>query len=237
MTATIDLDIAARLEARGVTRLTHFTNSRNLRRILRTGEILSTAELERREALHVITDRERYDGQRDHVCCSLEYPNMFYFFRASGRLATVNYSDWVIFLIDPMQAARAGVLFSPVNAATGSGRYLSSGAEAVDKLFAPSVNGRARRATHNVNSPTDVQAEVLIPRSIPLSAVTGIVVPDMDSLRRDQGRLSHLGIDDQGLPWFTSEGLFQKDRVVSAVTRSQPISLEGPWTTTNWIGG
>ncbi|MFF1632645.1 DarT ssDNA thymidine ADP-ribosyltransferase family protein [Leifsonia sp. NPDC058248] len=233
---TAGSEIERCLRERGITRLTHFTNSRNLRRILRTGEILSTAELDRRNASYELTDEDRYDGHLGHVCCSVEYPNMYYFFLASGRPATINYSDWVILLIDPIQAARPGVLFSPVNAAKGSGRYLAPGANAFNEMFASTVFSRPRGRSHNPSSPTDVQAEVLIPSPIPLSAVTGIVVPDRASLQRDRGRLQHLGIDDLGLPWFTSSGLFRRDRVISAVTTGRSIPLEGPWTDTNRIG-
>lgn len=221
--------LSAALTERAVSRLTHFTSSRNLPRIIQAGGILPTAELVRRGVAHVVTDPERFDGQLEHICCNVEFPNMYYFHKANTRDEYVNYSDWVVFLLAPEVAARPEVLFSPVNAALGSGRYLASGLEAYLAQYADSVNGRLRARQHNRASPTDVQAEVLVPGVIPLSEVRGIVVQNEETLRREHARLDQLGIDDGALTWYVAADMFKKNAVTDAVRGARTIELLGPY--------
>ena len=62
---------------REITRLCHFTPSRNLVHIATGLEgILSTKHLtDDEKAVFNPTDILRIDGFKDHVCCSLEFPN------------------------------------------------------------------------------------------------------------------------------------------------------------------
>lgn len=217
------------ISARGISRLTHFTNSRNLPHILRAEEISSTAKLRDRGEPFVITDPVRIDGHPGHVCCNIEYPNMFYFDTATTRRPNVNYSDWVVFLIDPDTLLQDGVLFAPSNAARRSGLDLASGLEGLMAQYVDTVNERPRSLNHFSASPTDVQAEVLIPSGIPLSAVQGIVVSDEASLNRELARLGQLRQEPERFPWFVSRDLFRKYAVVSAVRSSTEIRFDGPY--------
>ncbi|WP_455903723.1 DarT ssDNA thymidine ADP-ribosyltransferase family protein [Microbacterium sp.] len=223
------VELAAAISSRGISRLTHFTNSRNLPHILHAGEISSTESLRERGEPFVITDPARIDGHLGHVCCNIEYPNMFYFDMATTRRPNVNYSDWVVFLIDPAVLLQEGVLFAPSNAARRSGRDLASGLEGLMSQYVDTVNERPRSLNHFSASPTDVQAEVLIPSSIPLSAVQGIVVSDEASLNRELARLGQLRREPERFPWFVSRELFRKYAVVSAVRSSTEIRVDGPY--------
>ena len=65
---------------RGITRLCHFTQSRNLAHILGDCEaILSSKQLQSQDLPYNPTDPNRWDGCEDMICCSLEFPNVYYF--------------------------------------------------------------------------------------------------------------------------------------------------------------
>jgi hypothetical protein len=222
-------NLAAAVRHRGISRITHFTNSRNLPRILAAGAILSTAELAARQLDYAVTDPERFDGHRGHICCNIEYPNMYYFHQASARPTHVNFSDWTVLLLAPEVATTDGVLFSPGNAARGSGRFLASGPEALAAQYAANVNSYPRGSRHFPASPTDVQAEVLIPGPIPLSELRGIVVSDSETLRRELVRLEQLSFDPSIFDWYVAPTMFTKGHIVGAVQRSVPIAMRGPF--------
>lgn len=218
------------LAQREVRRVTHFTNSRNLPKIIAAGEISSTAKLRARDASFAETDPERYDGWTSHVCCNIEYPNMYYFDKASTRRNNVNFSDWVVFMIDPRVLDGDGVLFAPGNAAKNSGRDVKDGMTGLAAQYAGTVYGRSRSVRHFPASPTDVQAEVLIPDSISLSVVRGIVVADTASLNREIARLKQIGVDPGKFAWHVSGDMFRKYAVVNAVRASTPIVIHGPYS-------
>ena len=115
------------------------------------------------------TDLDRLDGYRDHVCCSIQYPNGWYFRKARAREAL--FKEWVVFLIDPHYLWEPETKFCPRNAASGYGRDVRSGAVAFGEIFAESIVG-ARRFTrspqHLTCCPTDDQAEVLVHDAIPM---------------------------------------------------------------------
>jgi len=159
------LEIEKSATARGITRLCHFTPSRNLLHIA-AGKVgvLSTSALENEErAAFNPTDVARLDGQRGHICCSIEYPNAWYFdkARAQGDI----FPDWVVLLVDPKYLWSQGTLFSPRNAAAEYGRYIAEGINAFEAMFANEVVGTGRRvyrrtASQSLACPTDQQAEV-----------------------------------------------------------------------------
>ncbi|WP_426621983.1 DarT ssDNA thymidine ADP-ribosyltransferase family protein [Microbacterium sp. As-52] len=222
-------DIATFVATRGITRVTHFTNSRNFPGILQTGEILPTATLIERGISHNITDPERYDGLLSHVCCNVEYPNAYYFSKAARRPNHTNFSDWMLLLIDPSILTAPGVLFAPANAAKLSGTTLADGVTGLSNQYAQSVNGYARQPKHLLACPTDVQAEVLVPNGIPLSLVRAIVVPSAAAVTREFSRLAVLGHDPYVFDWFQSESMFQGPKVRNAVHGLVPLDLQGPF--------
>ncbi|PKQ36291.1 MAG: hypothetical protein CVT61_01930 [Actinobacteria bacterium HGW-Actinobacteria-11] len=220
---------------RGITRVTHFTNSRNLPGILDAGAILPTSRLPDGVGFHANTDEKRIDGRLDHICCSIEYPNAFYFRRATGRTNQINYTDWIVLLLEPHLLAREGVLFAPSNAAVARGAMLRDGLPGMKRLFEDKVRDVTRSSAHRIASPTDVQAEALIPDEISVSAITGIVVPSVEALKREFARLPIFGYDPEQFDWYVSKDMFDWSAVTSAVRQGTVVAMTGPIRTTSEV--
>lgn len=192
--------IRDRANERGITRLCHFTPSRNLAHIASdpTG-ILSAVHLEADERrVFNPTDPERFDGFPDHVCCSIQYPNAWYFSKA--RRKDRLFPDWVVLLIRPHYLWNSGTKFCPGNAAAGGGEGVAEGLAAFESLYAPSVRGADGRTYRRLSArpswlPTDEQAEVLIPDLIEQDDVLGIVVLDEAQAKREVRNLAVLGAE------------------------------------------
>jgi hypothetical protein len=191
--------IARKVNDRGIKRICHFTSSRNFGQIVagKTG-VLATKKLELDERnVYAPTDLLRLDGFTEHVCCSIEYPNAWYFARA--RSAEVLFRDWMVLLIDPKYLSDPRTLFSPGNAAAAHGRGVMGGYFGFNRLFASSVQGTqgrnfTRNSQHFPCCPTDDQAEVLVPDVIELKDILGIAVSSEDQARNEKVRLELLGI-------------------------------------------
>ena len=190
--------IRASAAHRGITRLCHFTPSRNLGHIAedRRGVLASQHLDDDEKAVFNPTDLKRLDGHPDHVCCSIQYPNAWYFRTVRGQERL--FRDWVVLLIEAHYLWRAGTKFCPRNAAAGHGRLIGEGAKAFEALFAETVEGvhtYRRGPDHPASLPTDEQAEVLIPDHIQRQDVIGIVVRDDAQAGREVSRLELLGRD------------------------------------------
>ena len=190
--------IKASAVRRGITRLCHFTPSRNLGHIAEDhlGILASKHLREDEKAIFNPTDSERLDGYPDHVCCSIQYPNAWYFIKARGR--ELLFRDWVVLLIKSHYLWYAGAKFCPRNAAAEHGRLVDEGAEAFEALFAETVEGThtyRRGRYHPAFLPTDQQAEVLIPDHIRRGDIIGIAVHDDAQAMREVARLKLLGRD------------------------------------------
>ena len=143
------------------------------------------------------TDKERLDGYPDHVCCSIQYPNAWYFINARGEERL--FPDWVVILIRADYLWRADTKFCPRNAAAESGRLVRDGADAFEALFAKSVEGSGvnvftRGPGHPTFFPTDEQAEVLIPDRVERRDVMSIAVKDESQARNEVARLHMMHI-------------------------------------------
>ena len=188
--------IQAASERRGITRLCHFTPSRNLGHIAKDPEgILASWHLDADDrAVFNPTDLKRLDGYPDHICCSIQYPNAWYFKKA--RENEPLFPDWVVLLIEAHYLWRTDAKFCPRNAAAQSGRLIDEGIQAFEALFAETVEGvrtYARGPRHPASFPTDEQAEVLIPDRIQRRDIIGIVVCDDAQARREVAALKLLG--------------------------------------------
>ena len=192
--------IRDRANERGITRLCHFTPSRNLGHIAadRAG-VLSAARLETDEGrVFNPTDPERHDGFRGHVCCSIQYPNAWYFRKARRRDRL--FPDWVVLLIRPHYLWQSGTKFCPRNASARRGKRVQEGLAAFESLYAPLVRGRKgrtfrRESAHPPWLPTDQQAEVLIPDRIEHDDLLGVAVADEAQGRLELARLAQLGVE------------------------------------------
>ena len=191
--------VEAEVKARGITRLCHFTPSRNLAHIVAGKKgILATGKLQADErSVYTATDLQRLDGFTEHVCCSIEYPNAWYFERVRGK--ELLFKDWVVLLVTPKYLWMPGTRFCPRNAAAGYGQEVAEGVAAFKLLFAERTIGAYSRTY--IRSPltasccpTDEQAEVLVPDLIELHDIVGIAVRDEDQARTELVRLELLGI-------------------------------------------
>lgn len=234
MTRQIDVAVSSLLDKMPLARLAHFTPAQNLPGILCDGELRSVKDLSTDvRACYRATDLQRLDGYPDKICCSLQYPNGFYFDIARRKHDAINYPDWVCLLIDKMVAATEGTLFCPRNAAA-SEAGAAAGAVALQNCYAPAVVGqggrtRGRGPKHDPGSPTDVQAEVLVSAPIPLSAIYAIVFPTAAAAAEEYGRLDRFGIAPPvSLQWVVSPDMFDKVRIAAAVQYSDYF-LESTW--------
>ena len=220
--------IQARATQRGITRLCHFTPSRNLAHIASdTRGILATRHLEDDEAAILNpTDRVRLDGYRDHVCCSIQYPNAWYFRKA--RADEKLFADWVVLLIEPRHLWREDTKFCPRNAAAGHGQAVRGGVAGFDSLFAGRVEGSGSRVYRRAPGhpdflPTDEQAEVLVRDRIGRNDVAGVAVRDDSQAAREQSRLALAGVT---LPRIVIVPEFFEPGVLSGMLRSGRMPLE-----------
>ena len=196
MMAKIIEPIAAESTKRGITRLCHFTPSRNLGHIASDPRgLLASCHLEEDEkAVFNPTDSARLDGYPNHLCCSIQYPNAWYFRKARKNESL--FRDWVVIFIESRYLWQAGTKFCPRNAAANCGRCVSVGAAAFSTLFAQSVAGSGhiyeRGPSHPAFLPTDEQAEVLIPDVVEYKDVIGVAVRDHAQARREIAALTIL---------------------------------------------
>lgn len=210
------------VEKRGICRLCHFTPSRNLQHIAAGGVgILSTKALQEDErAVFNATDLSRFDNQTGHICCSVEYPNAWYFDRA--RAAEVLFQNWVVLLIKPDAIWKTGTLFSPRNAAAGSGAYLKSGIAGFSALFADKIGGSGgqvftRSPNHLLPCPTDQQAEVLVEDRILMEDILGVAVQDEAQARRERVALRTNGLDPDAFRFVAAPHFFKKYELSNAI--------------------
>lgn len=227
MTGPINVEVAAVLAALPLARLTHFTPALNLPSIFADGQLRSVKDLsEDVRACYRATDLQRLDSYPDKVCCSLQYPNGFYFDIARRKPEVVNYPDWVCLLLDKTVAAAEGTLFCPRNAAAAADSAVP-GAAGLNACYAPSVRGqggqtRTRGPRHDPGSPTDIQAEVLVTAPVPLSAIYAIVFPAEAAAVEEYGRLDRFGkLPPDGMQWMISPGMFDKWVITAAVQSSR----------------
>jgi hypothetical protein len=210
----------------GVSRLAHFTPAKNLVHIVRDQLIRSSKDLaENARDYFDPTDLERFDLHPDKLCCSLEFPNGYYLAKARSKKQFVNFPDWVCLLLDASLLERPGTLFSPCNAAKGSGAFLEEGGDALLACYAEvSHPGNfARGAKHRRGVPTDLQAEALIPAPVELSHLLGIVVPSESAAATEAGRLATLGVSAVGLQWVVSPTFFDRNALASSLRFGRDI--------------
>lgn len=216
------MSIEQEAKAKTITRLCHFTESRNLAYMHAGSDaILPTSDLVRTQwALFTPTDIERFDGHLDKICCSIEYPNVWYFEKARGNQPI--FPDWVVLLIDPSKLWVDGTVFCPCNASKNRGAHIEPGYRAFQGLFAASVfTGQKRSATHLPCSPTDDQAEVLLRGPVSLASLLGVGVFDEAQAKREFARLRQLGYDPARFRWVIAPHFYQKNQLSAAIRRGQ----------------
>ena len=166
-------DILQLARQRGIKRLCHFTRLSSLKQIVTDDCIRASANL----PIDLVNDPLRADGHQAFVCCSITYPNVFLL----NEFAKNNIDDWCVLLLAPNLLKESGVRFCPVNAASKWGRMVQEGPAGFEALYQVKVVSGSRlfrRTSRQPKSvPTDNQAEVLVPGSVPLAHIFEVVLP------------------------------------------------------------
>ncbi|MGL5652469.1 MAG: DarT ssDNA thymidine ADP-ribosyltransferase family protein [Paraclostridium sp.] len=183
------------MKKRNITRLCHFTKSKNLAHILNSFDgILATDMLP--DFYKEVNDKSRFDGKKDYICCSIQYPNVFYLYQVKDNCKL--FKDWIILSIDPKVILTSNILFCKVNAATESGKFIKQGIEGFNELYeehiATSKRSISRSFNMPVSCPTDIQAEVMILEKIPREFIKEIIVPTNQQAKEESVRMKVLGV-------------------------------------------
>lgn len=215
MTRLINAAIKSEVDRRRISRLCHFTPSRNLIHIA-SGQVgvLPTAKLEEPErTLFTATDLQRFDKHKDYVCCSIEYPNTWYFAKAKDRDPL--FKEWCILFIHPRYLWKGGTRFCQRNASAAQGRAVSEGADAFLSMFAAEVSGArdktySRQLKRELCCPTDEQAEVLVPGGIELADILSIAVVSESQAKSQILQFRLAGVPNDKFKFVIAPHLFDK---------------------------
>lgn len=229
--------IRTKVAKRAISRLCHFTPSRNLMHIATDPNgILSTSmlKLDEKATLNP-TDLARYDQHPTHVCCSIQYPNAWYFKKARNNGPPL-FADWVVVFISPHHLWTPGTKFCERNAAANHGHGIAEGDAAFDAMFRHQVFGAysnvyERTENHPAWLTTDEQAEVLIPDLVAREDILGVAVAGESQARREIARLTQLQAEIP--PLFVVPEFFDEPRRLSSLLRTGRPPLESRFT----VGG
>jgi len=185
------------LSARGVNRLCHFTKFQSFTHIILHETGILASDSIRQDTKHV-TDQERYDGELDYVCCSIQYPNSWFLKQAMKNDTDKLFQEWVVLYINLNILDSREAKFCPCNASKGSGRYIKENMEEIESIFAHSIPTFPYSRTPRMlpSCPTDGQAEILIKGGIPRSFIIGIAVGNKKIAERIYAMLAMYHIRD-----------------------------------------
>lgn len=225
---TIDCQrIQQEVTNRKISRLCHFTQSRKLPHIL--GELQGVYSIDSLESLRPdIVDKNdplRLDGQPNHICCSIEFPNSYFFRQAASREKI--FKDWVVLIIKSEIIWRAENKYSYRNAASHP-TPIGSGYEAFAKIYAHTVTGSAgmtftRTSIQLPCCPTDVQAEVLVKEVISKQCIFQIAVATEDKANEEKNRLDLLKIDLDHIMFIIAPHMFDGSWVNMVKAGKYPV--------------
>lgn len=160
-----------------VTRLCHFTKMKDVTHIIDSQCGIMSVNRINKEIKNP-KDTERYDGELDYICCSIEYPNSWFMRSAKNRDRDLIFDTWIVIYISLDILKYRDVKFSPCNAAKHHGKYIFSDVEKLETLYCHEVLHRIRTPKMISGCPTDDQAEVLIKDNIPYRFIEGFAVAD-----------------------------------------------------------
>ena len=167
------------IQDRGIKKLYHFTQAKNLNSIFERG-IMSRNTIYNLRIDAAVNDNERWDRHTDAISVSISGPNyqMLYALKKGkqNRGETCPGDTFVLLELDPSLLHELDCAFYPTNAASNRVRHASKtefqGAQALENMFAdgvPCPAGTYSRAKWNLDSceTSDPQAEVLVFETIP----------------------------------------------------------------------
>lgn len=213
---------------RGVTRLCHFTKFSSLTQIITSEDgILASNSI--RSDIKDVTDVARYDGELDHICCSVEFPNSWFLKRAEQNNRDKIFRDWVVIYIKPVVLNARQAKYCPCNASKAYGSYICDKMQTVESIFDTNVPAFDYSRSQFMLSccPTNGQAEILIKQNIPRKYFSGIAVNNIDMAQRVYSMLKMLDFKD--LPIFISPDVFTKrwSELARVGRRPKEILFEG----------
>ena len=180
-----------------VTRLCHFTKLQSLAHILSSPDgIMATSRINK-DILNQV-DNVRADGQKDYVCCSIEYPNSWYLRHAKDRNEDEIFKEWAIIYINTAIVNIRDIKVCECNAAKENGRYICPGNDHnIERLFATKVNSFSyyRKDRMLSSCPTNAQTEILIKDGIPREYIKGIVVGNTEIAEMVYAMRKTLGVE------------------------------------------
>jgi len=167
------------LKNRDVTRLCHFTKVRSLIHILTDDFGIRATDFINLDVKQQ-NDKERLDNATDYVCCSLQYPNSWYWRQAKDRDVDKVFQEWVVLSIDLAILKNVDFKFCPNNAATSGGISICDNLADIKTMFLPK-NGRFVRSSCMLKCcPTNDQAELLVHKNISHRFINRIIVGDQN---------------------------------------------------------
>lgn len=164
--------IRARVEARKICHLVHFTPVENVESILGKG-LLSRSALDLNDLQYTYTDEQRLDRGLDWISLSVSFPNykMFYAKRESLKKKV---SGWAVLLIKKEALWKLDCRFFPTNAACfGVQKFQDnkySSVEAFERMF---IDFKRNKGIPDYYT-TDPQAEVMIRNKVSFEYIDGI---------------------------------------------------------------
>ena len=136
----------------------YYLTRRNFYRVIPFGRILK-----------IVLDSARYDGELDHICCSIQYPNSWFLNKAIERNSDQIFKDFIVLYIDLSILNEREAKYCPCNSSRENGAYICSDMDSIDSIFAGVVGTfKYPRSPKMLQCcPTDGQAEILIKGNIP----------------------------------------------------------------------
>ncbi len=183
------------LQKRGVTRLCHFTKVKSLVHILTSEDgILATDFIN--QDIKQQNDMERHDNATNYVCCSIQYPNGWYWDLVKKRDDSQIFKEWVVLVIDLDILKNVKFHFSACNSAYKFGKYIRNDVTNISDVFnSPTIKMRYRPTSMLECCPTDDQAEILVYKNVPLRYISGIIVGNEESANNIGAILKTIGKD------------------------------------------
>lgn len=195
------LNLAEAIKQHEISRLCHLTPFSNLVHLASGDGLLSLTQLDELNGVYTPNDLERLDGHRDHICCSIEYPNGYYLRQQQAKRTAeaLLFPTWVCLIIDPARLHQADTRVCVRNAAAMNGTLIEDlSPQALDALYAGVVTGSRgmtfrRSRIHLAACPTDLQAEVLLARQVPFNAILKVICATESDARRVHAGLEQIG--------------------------------------------
>lgn len=205
------LTIEGILSKRKISELMHFTKIENLTSIINHG-LLSVEQLNEAGIQYHFNDAKRYDGRKNCICTSVEFPNP-----ANLKTFRDKYPEcsWAIIILDAQLILNHSCFFAEHNAAT---TYIKNdiksrqSPEAFERMFAEVVQGKTnadgkvekytRKQMHNDISclPTSYQAEILVENYIEQEFIKGVIFMNDNDMKKYQNMLAAKKINAQVFP-------------------------------------